>query len=68
MCSPDVLSGGGGFNVSQLPYVKTSYGTCARILPSGFLRVNTIFEVARFAGLVTAYTGAHARAQAPRRG
>lgn len=49
------LDGGGAFNVSVLPMQKTSWGTCEVLYPHNFLRVNTVFEVGRGNGLVTAY-------------
>ncbi|KAF8524864.1 type I phosphodiesterase/nucleotide pyrophosphatase precursor [Hysterangium stoloniferum] len=57
--NPDAFDGGGAFNLSMLPLRKTAWGTCAQIFPNDFLRVNTIFEVARQNGLVTAYTDKH---------
>lgn len=54
-----MLDGGGAFNLSVLPMQKTTWGTCEVIYPHDFLRVNTIFEVGRGNGLVTAYADKH---------
>jgi hypothetical protein len=53
------LDGGGGFNLSYFPMQKTTWGTCEVVLPHNFIRVNTIFEVGRANGLVTAYADKH---------
>jgi len=53
------LDGGGGFNLSYLPMQKTAWGTCEVVLPHNFIRINTIFEVGRENGLVTAYADKH---------
>lgn len=53
------LNGGGGFNVSNLVLQKTAWGTCVPVYPHDFIKVNTVFEVARFAGFNTAYTDKH---------
>ena len=54
-----VLDGGGAFNLSVLPMQKTTWGTCEVVYPHNFLRTNTVFEVARGNGLVTAYADKH---------
>lgn len=54
-----ILNGGGAFNLSVLPMQKTIWGTCDIIYPHDFLRTNTIFEVGRANGLVTAYADKH---------
>jgi len=54
-----MLDGGGGFNLSLLPQELTSWGTCAYVYPHNFIRTNTIFEVGRGNGLVTAYADKH---------
>ncbi|ORX37007.1 type I phosphodiesterase/nucleotide pyrophosphatase [Kockovaella imperatae] len=54
-----VLNGGGGFNESMFPLQLTASGYCAAVKPWDFLRVNTMFEVIREQGLVTAYTDKH---------
>jgi hypothetical protein len=51
--------GGNGFNLTYLPHQKTSWGTCQPVLPHDFLRVNTMFEVARGNGLWTAFADKH---------
>jgi hypothetical protein len=48
------LDGGGGFNTSLLPLQKTSWGSCEIVYPHNYIRVNTMFEVGRANGLVTA--------------
>jgi hypothetical protein len=53
------LDGGGGFNLSLLPLQKTSWGTCEVVYPHNYIRVNTVFEVGRANGLVTAYADKH---------
>jgi hypothetical protein len=54
-----MLDGGGGFNTSLLPLQKTDWGTCEFIYPHTFIRNNTVFEVSRGNGLVTAYADKH---------
>jgi len=54
-----MLDGGGGFNTSLLPLKKTSWGTCEFVYPHNFIRTNTVFEVGRGNGLVTAYADKH---------
>ncbi len=51
------LNGGGGINPAYLP--RDSSKGCAPVYPHSYLRVNTIFEVARAAGLHTAWTDKH---------
>ena len=51
--------GGNGFNLTYLPHRKTAWGTCQPVLPHEFLRVNTVFEVARGNGLWTAFADKH---------
>jgi len=50
------LNGGGGINPAYLP---RDAQTCAPIYPHQYLRVNTIFEVAKAHGLRTAWTDKH---------
>lgn len=54
-----MIDGGGGFNLSVLPLQLTAWGTCQVVLPHNFIRTNTIFEVGRSNGLVTAYADKH---------
>ena len=54
-----MLDGGGGFNLSLLPQQLASWGTCAYVYPHNFIRTNTVFEVGRGNGLVTAYADKH---------
>ena len=54
-----VLDGGRSFNISIFPKRKTSWGTCETVYPHDFIRVNTVFEVARQNGLVTALAEKH---------
>ena len=54
-----LLDGGNAFNLTYLPHQKTSWGSCQPVLPHEFLRVNTIFEVARGNGLWTAFADKH---------
>jgi hypothetical protein len=51
------LNGGGGINPAYLP--RDSTKGCAPVWPHQYLRVNTIFEVAREAGMYTAWTDKH---------
>jgi hypothetical protein len=53
------LSGGGAFNIQNLPYRKTSWGSCAYLFPHNFLRTKTIFEVVRENGGSTKLTDKH---------
>lgn len=53
------IDGGGGFNLSTLPQQKTVWGTCAYVYPHNFIRTNTVFEVGRGNGPVTAYADKH---------
>src|SRR5262252_9688581 len=55
--NPDALDGGGGIDPTTLP-LDGSKG-CTPVYPHSFLRVNTIFEVARNAGLYTAWSDKH---------
>jgi Type I phosphodiesterase / nucleotide pyrophosphatase len=41
------LDGGGAFDITQLSWRKTSWGSCAYLLPHSYLRTSTIFEVVR---------------------
>lgn len=50
------LDGGGGINPIYLP---RNFTTCAPIYPHQYLRVNTIFEVAKAHNLRTAWTDKH---------
>jgi Type I phosphodiesterase / nucleotide pyrophosphatase len=52
-----LLDAGGGINPAKLP-LDPARG-CAPVYPHNFLRVNTIFEVAHFAGLRTAWIDKH---------
>jgi hypothetical protein len=52
------LDGGGGIDPAKLPLSGTP-GDCHPLFPHSFLRVNTIFEVAREAGLPTAWSDKH---------
>jgi len=54
---PTSLDAGGGIDPSKLP-LDGSRG-CVPVFPHSFLRVNTIFEVARTAGLYTAWSDKH---------
>lgn len=54
---PDAIDGGGGLNVDALP-LDPSKG-CTPVYPHAFLRVNTIFEVIKAAGGLTAWSDKH---------
>ncbi len=51
------LNGGGGINPAYLP--RDPKNGCAPVYPHNYIRVNTIFEVARTAGLYTAWSDKH---------
>jgi hypothetical protein len=53
------LDGGGAFNLTHLSYEKTSWGSCAYLLPHNFIRTKTIFEVVRENGGFTKLTDKH---------
>src|SRR5215469_3030004 len=55
--NPNALDGGGGIDPAALP-LDGSKG-CKPVYPHSFLRVNTIFEVAKQAGLYTAWSDKH---------
>src|SRR5262249_33795560 len=54
---PTKIDGGGGIDPKALP-LDGSKG-CTPVYPHSFLRVNTIFEVARNAGMYTAWADKH---------
>ena len=54
---PDAPDGGGGIDESKLP--RDGANGCKPVYPHSFLRVNTIFEVAKAAGLRTAWSDKH---------
>lgn len=54
---PDALNGGGGIDPATLP-LDPNKG-CTPVYPHSFLRVNTIFEVAKAAGRRTAWSDKH---------
>jgi hypothetical protein len=49
----------GGIDPVNLPLRKLANGTCVPVYPHDFVAVNTIFEVARSAGLHTAWSDKH---------
>ena len=51
------LDGGGGLNPAYLR--RDPRNACKTVLPHEYLRVNTVFEVAKAAGLRTAWTDKH---------
>jgi len=53
----DRLDAGGGIDPAKLP--RDASAGCAPVYPHQFLRVNTIFEVAKAAGLRTAWSDKH---------
>jgi hypothetical protein len=55
--NPDVIDGGGGVNPARLPRDPARGG--AVVYPHNYLRVNTIFEVIKAAGLRTAWSDKH---------
>jgi Type I phosphodiesterase / nucleotide pyrophosphatase len=54
---PGALDGGGGIDEAKLP--RDPDRRCAAVYPHQYLRVNTIFEVAKAAGLRTAWCDKH---------
>lgn len=52
-----VVDGGGGLNAAALP--RDPAKGCAVVQPHDYLRVNTIFEVAKHAGMRTAWSDKH---------
>ncbi|GAA4016150.1 alkaline phosphatase family protein [Deinococcus rubellus] len=55
--NPDALGSGGGIDPAKLP--RDPAHNCSPVYPHSALRVNTIFEVARAAGLNTAWADKH---------
>ncbi|HEV3112392.1 MAG TPA: alkaline phosphatase family protein [Candidatus Binataceae bacterium] len=55
--NPHALDGGGGLDPSKLPLDPTR--GCSPVYPHQYIRVNTIFEVAKAHGLRTAWTDKH---------
>jgi hypothetical protein len=53
----DLINGGGGINPNALP--RDPSRGCVPLYPHSYLRVNTIFEVAKAAGLRTAWSDKH---------
>ena len=54
---PDAMDGGGGMSEALLP--RDPANGCAVVYPHQFLRVNTVFEVIKAAGLPTAWSDKH---------
>lgn len=54
---PNDINGGGGINPAALP--RDPDRGCAPVYPHQFLRVNTLFEVVKAAGLRTAWSDKH---------
>jgi len=50
------LDAGGGINPNNLPRNLDSSSTCVPVYPHQMIRVNTIFEVVKAAGMYTAYS------------
>lgn len=61
--NPDLLSGGGDFSVGSIDLAKLpqdcTSGTCNPVYPHNYLQTNTIFDVAKAAGLHTAFSDKH---------
>jgi Type I phosphodiesterase / nucleotide pyrophosphatase len=49
----------GGMNPANLPQQRHADGSCTKVFPHEFLKVNTIFGVAHHAGLQTAWSDKH---------
>jgi hypothetical protein len=54
---PDSMDGGGGLDEAKLP--RDGGNGCKPVYPHSFLRVNTIFEVIKAAGMRTAWSDKH---------
>ncbi len=54
---PDAIDGGGGIDEAKLP--RDGANGCKPVYPHSFLRVNTVFEVAKAAGMKTAWSDKH---------
>ena len=55
--NPDAIDGGGGIDEAKLP--RDGANGCKVVYPHEFLRTNTIFEVAKAAGMKTAWSDKH---------
>jgi hypothetical protein len=55
----DSLLFSGGINAANLPWQKDSQSNCTHVFPHNFVKVNTIFEVIKFAGFYTAWSDKH---------
>ena len=55
--NPDAIDGGGGIDEAKLP--RDGANGCKAVYPHEFLRTNTIFEVAKAAGMKTAWSDKH---------
>ncbi len=53
----DTVDGGGGIDEAKLP--RDGANGCKPVYPHEFLRVNTVFEVAKAAGMKTAWSDKH---------
>jgi len=49
----------GGIDANNLPWQKDGQGNCTHVYPHNFIKVNTIFEVIKFAGGYTAWSDKH---------
>ena len=54
---PDAIDGGGGLDEAKLP--RDGANGCKPVYPHSFLRVNTVFEVIKAAGMKTAWSDKH---------
>lgn len=55
--NPDAIDGGGGIDEAKLP--RDGANGCKVVYPHEFLRTNTVFEVAKAAGMRTAWSDKH---------
>ena len=55
--NPDAINGGGGIDEAKLP--RDGANGCKVVYPHEFLRTNTVFEVAKAAGMKTAWSDKH---------
>ncbi len=54
---PDAIDGGGGVDEAKMP--RDGANGCKPVFPHQFLRTNTVFEVAKAAGMKTAWSDKH---------
>ncbi|KAJ3327024.1 hypothetical protein HDU93_002155, partial [Gonapodya sp. JEL0774] len=53
------IHGGGGIDEATLPRKLAANGSCVPVYPHSYVKVNTIFEVAKSKGLITGWADKH---------